>query len=143
MSRFLLVPEDGDMSKSKQIQLPPNLYDRGKESEMKESLVGGSLKNASVNIEKKNQNISNDLIYATKNLVLAKKLASFLQTNGFHIDDAGQLIYQGKIYPVDLEKNFVDLVDGLKQPPRGYKILYKLLKEAGLEYISDHRMKYY
>ena len=134
-SKCVLVPEDLDMTKAKEIQLPANLLVPGT------SIDSLTTKKELTPLEGKN--ISIDLIYATKNVVLAKKLALFFNTHGFHVDNNGQLIYQGKRYSVDLEENFIDLVDGLKQPPRGYKTLYKLLKEVGLDYISDHRMKYY
>ena len=125
-SKCILVPEDLDMSKAKEIQLPANLLVPG---------IHTSSSLTTKNSPLEGKNISNDLVYATKNIVLAKKLALFFNTHGFHVDNNGQLIYQGKRYPIDFEEHFMDLVDGLKQPPRGYKTLYKLLKEAGLDYI--------
>ena len=131
------------MSKAKQIQLPKNLIVPAREDMGRsiESLTGEKANNSIKKEILEGKNISNDLIYATKNIALAKKVALFFNTHGFRVDDDGQLIYQGKRYPVDLEENFMDLVDGLKHPPKGQKTLYKLLEVAGFNQII--RMKYF
>ena len=143
MDHLLLVSEDVDMSKTKQIQIPKGLYVSGKNDEDRtmESLIRDSRESTRKKLEGKK--IDTHLVSAMRNRVMAKKLAFFFNAHGFHADVDGQLLYRGKRYSTNLEENFIDLVDGLKRPPKGYRILYKLLKAAGLEDIPVHRMDYF
>ena len=42
-----------------------------------------------------------------------------------------------------LQDHFMDLVDGGPRRPKGHEILYKLLNDAGLEFVCGDRMKYF
>ena len=160
MSRFLLVPENGDMSKTKQIQLPKNLIVPGTPkceeapTQVANSTVSELIYPQPVTYTElhtvepvqnvlKGEQLNSDLALYTVNTFIGKHLLKFLRYHQFNVDRDGKLIFRGVKYPLNLVDHFMDLVDGGDRKPKGHEILYKLLNDVGLKFVCADRMNYF
>ena len=160
MSRFLLVPENGDMSRAKQIQLPKNLIVPGipKCEEAPTQVVNSTVSELMYPqpvthtelhtvepIQKvlKGKPLRSDLADYTENTFLGRNLLRFLRYHQFNVDGDEELIFRGVKYPLNLVDHFMDLVDAGARKPKGHEILYKLLNDVGLKFVCADRMKYF
>ena len=127
MTRYLLVPENMDLNSIKKVQLPSNIVVPATAMSNPPQDEDPPREDKKV----KGKKLRSDLACYTVNTSLAKKLMRFLHQHQFNVNNAGQLIYQGRKYPLILEDHFRDLVDGGTRRPKGHELLYKLLKSAG------------
>lgn len=169
MPRFVLVPESFDCNELKGIDLPENLYnphtkenpiptvasssvneildDQKTTPEMNAAteLIHTTQKNLpDLNSPSKGKLLPYTVLKYTTNPQLARKVLKFLKNTDFRADQNDNLLLNGRVYPISLHSNFIDLVNDNRKS-NDNTAFYDLLKENGFDktLLSRSKQKYF
>ena len=133
MTRFLLVPEDFDLKKIKELDLPSDIYPHKKQLIVRETTQTQRGRFLPLSVAK-----------MTSNPILGKKLLKFLKNNNFRDDGEGGLLLDGELHPISLHSNFLDLINEAPKTKKSSKF-YNLLREKKIDkrLVPSSKQKYF
>ena len=129
MPRYILVPENADLSKIIKITLPDGMV----HNEITSKSTGHDQKPARVKTNGKPLN--RRVLSVVKSREKGQKFLLFLKAKGILANESGNVCYQSKVIPKTcLEELFCDILDGTRRkPPKHFEGFYEILKENNVD----------
>ena len=149
MSRFLLVPENFNLKKIKEIELPKNIYITSEEqpNQPKKKQIephSDSVSKSKQTITENGKYLSPTVVKYTCNPTLARKVLKFLKDNDFKQNKDGAMIFQNKVYPISLQDSFLNLVNNTRKTQES-EVFYDILRKSGIhqDLVPKTKQKYF
>ena len=143
MPRYILVPENADLSKIIKVALPDAMVH--KETYVTPKTAGDLQK---VRKPKTSGKVLNRrVLNMVKCRGKGQKFLTFLKNNDILVNESGNVYYQNKaLSKTCLEELFCDILDGTRRkPPKGFEGFYEILQQnnVDLNLLPRSRKKYF